>query len=110
MGFKEMVREDIEDVFFNLKEFADIHTINGVRMACIVDSNELIERERRQTAMQLYRQGIHLKELMIYVQASDFGPLPAIGRSLALDGRNYLVTDAVDECGVYSITVEAVRG
>ena len=37
------------------------------------------------------------------------GRLPAIGRKLQLDNSKYLVTDAIDEGGVFSITLEAVK-
>lgn len=39
----------------------------------------------------------------------DFGPLPAVGRSLKLDGRDFVITDAINEGGIYSISMEAVR-
>lgn len=41
--------------------------------------------------------------------AKTFGALPVVGRSLSLDNRLYMITDAVDEDGIYSISLEAVR-
>ena len=43
---------------------------------------------------------------MIYVKASEFGNLPAVGRSLNFDGKIYIVTSAIDEDGIYSIELE----
>lgn len=44
-----------------------------------------------------------------FVAASDFGPLPKQGSLLTMDKRTYRVADAIDEDGIYSITLEANR-
>lgn len=105
--FKEQLAAD-ETVFINLQEFADLHTVNGREMAVQIDSNELAEREKRYQN-KLYADGIYRKELLIYVRAEEFGKFPAVGRVLMLDGESYLISDAVDEDGIYSICLEANR-
>lgn len=107
-AFKDQIAADNSIVFLNLDEFADMHTINGERMPVIIDSNEMIDREKRyQYKRSLYADGVFLKELLIYVKASDFGNLPAVGRILVFDGKTYTISDAIDEDGVYSISLEA---
>ena len=108
MTFKEQIAQDVHNVFMNFDEFADKHMINGTEMLCIVDNNELIDREKRyQYKHSLYADGVYLKELLIYVKADDFGPLPAIGRMLTVDRKSYIVSDAIDEDGIYSLCLEA---
>ena len=46
---------------------------------------------------------------LIYVKAKDFGPLPAVGSILKLDGSIFKVTNATNEDGLYSIHLEANR-
>jgi hypothetical protein len=41
------------------------------------------------------------------VAASDYGPLPKQGSMINYDGKIYRVADAIDEDGMYSITMEA---
>lgn len=107
-AFKEQIASDNKNIFMNLAEFSDIHTINGVKMSVQIDSNEMIDREKRyQYKRSLYADGVYLKELLIYVRAEDFGPLPAVGRTLQLDKKTYLISDAIDEDGIYSISLEA---
>ena len=106
MGFKNIVREDVHNVFLNIEEFSEIHTINGKSMPVQVDSNEQIEREKR-SAKNIG--GIFTKQRLIYVAASDFGPMPKQGSLLTMDNRMFRVADAVDEDGIYSITLEANR-
>lgn len=108
MTFKEQIAHDNSTVFMNLDEFSDYHVINGKRMACTVDNNELIDREKRyQYKRSLYADGVYLKNLLIYVKASDFGPLPAVGRVVTFDKKSYIISDAIDEDGIYSLCLEA---
>ena len=103
-AFKDIIAEDVHRTFLNIDEFSDIHVINGKEMPVQVDTNEQIEREKR---MNQNADGIYMNQKLIYVAASDFGPMPAQGSILKMDGKTYRVADAVDEYGVYSITIEA---
>lgn len=104
--FKQVLQTDVGSVFMNLDEFADTHTIDGTSMTVIVDDNEIIEREKK---MKSNMDGVFTKQKLIYVKAEEFGVLPAVGRSLVFDGSRYIVQEAVDEQGIYSILMEASR-
>lgn len=106
MTFKEQLRADIDNVFMNTDEFATIHTVNGKKMPVSIDNNELIERAKK---MKSHMDGIYTKTTLIYVKAKDFGVLPAVGTTLNLDGKIYLITDAMNEDGLFSIHLEANR-
>ena len=106
LSFKEAMQRDIDDVFFNIEEFSDNHTIDGVQMPAMVDDMENIEREKK---MKSHMDGIYARQILLYVKASAFGGLPVQGRLINLDGRKYTVVDATDESGVYTITLEANR-
>ncbi len=103
MSFKDMVREDIGEIFFNPEEFGELHIVDGSEMVIIIDENELVEREKKIKTMA---EGLHNKQFLIYVSKEDFGPEPLIGRLLELDGEYYTVTDVSSEMGVYAITLE----
>lgn len=105
MTFKDIIRNDI-DLFVNQDEFADIHLIDGKEMPVMIDNNEQVEREKRMTQ---HMDGIYKKQMLIYVKKSDYGVLPAIGKILNLDGRVYKIMDAIDEDGIFSISLEANR-
>lgn len=108
MTFKEQIALDNRNVFMNFDEFADKHMVNGVEMLCIVDNNEMIDREKRyQYKRSLYADGVYIKTLLIYVRAEDFGPLPAVGRVVTFDKKSYLISDAINEDGIYSLMLEA---
>lgn len=108
MTFKEQIALDNTQVFMNDDEFGEIHNVNGKDMSVIIDNNELVDREKRyQYRHSLYADGVYLKELLIYVKASDFGKLPAVGRVITFDSKSYIVSDAINEDGIYSLCLEA---
>lgn len=102
--FKEIMQRDVDEIFFNAAEFADIHIVDGKSMTAMIDDMENIEREKK---MKSHMDGIYARQVLLYVKASEFGAIPAYGRLLSLDGKKYTVIDAADEGGVYTITLEA---
>lgn len=106
MTFKEAVQDDVKGVFLNPEEFGEMHRLNHKEVLIIIDENELTEREKRMKGVD---EELHSRQLLFYVAAKDVGPLPSPGKVLTLDGRDYLITDAQSECGIYSISLEARR-
>lgn len=106
MNFKDVIASDVHGAFMNADEFSEMHTINGVEMPVQVDSNEQIEREKR---FNQHMDGIYKNQKLIYVAATDYGPMPKQGTLIKFDGRPYKVADAISEDGVYSLTLEANR-
>ncbi len=104
MDFKEIIRDDIKKVFLDPAEFGEEHTVNGKKMVIIIDDNELTGREKR---IKSHMDGIYKKQTLIYVHALDFGPLPGIGKPVVIDGSTFIVTDSINEGGVYSLHLEA---
>lgn len=106
MNFKDIIASDVHDAFMNAEEFSKMHMINGVEMPVQVDSNEQIEREKR---FNQHMDGIYKNQKLIYVSATDYGPMPKQGTLIKFDGRPYKVADAISEDGIYSLTLEANR-
>lgn len=104
MGFKDMVKRDIGNVFLNPEEFGGLHVVDGKEMNIIIDENELVRREKKYKTLA---EGLHKKQLLIYVSGEEFGSPPLIGGMLELDGDYYEVADVADEAGIYSISLEA---
>ncbi|MFW6680667.1 hypothetical protein ACOAOT_23880 [Lacrimispora sp. AGF001] len=103
-SFKDLLSDDVNNVFMNKAEFAEEHIIGDRGMTIIVDEAEIFERSKKQIE-QGRIEGVYKRQIMFYVSKKIFGRMPAIGSVLKVDGMNYRVTDAVDEGGVYSITV-----
>ncbi|RDY28652.1 hypothetical protein [Lachnotalea glycerini] len=106
MSFKDIIKNDIQSIFFNPDEFGEEHVVDGKRMMIIIDNNEQIKREKRYHSMG---EGLYLKQVLFYVSEAIFGELPKIGRQLILDEKSYIITDAINEDGIFSISLEAVN-
>lgn len=105
--FKELIKGDT-GVFLNTEEFGEPHNLNGKTINVMIDNNEMIEREKRGVS-ESYNNGVFKKQLLFFVKADCFGTLPQIGRTLLFDQSPYLVIDAIDEGGIYSISLEACK-
>ncbi len=102
--FKELLRQDVKQVFLNPEEFGEEHTVNGKKMLIVIDDNELTEREKR---MKSHMDGMYKKQTLVYVSALDFGPLPGVGTPVKIDGAQLFVADSINEGGIYSLHLEA---
>lgn len=107
LSFKQLIRQDNRDVFMNDDEFAEKHFVNGRKMSAILDTNELEEREKR--LKEDMTTGVYKKQILFYVRASDFGRMPSVGSVLEFDRKRYIVTNAINEDGIYSVEAEANR-
>ena len=106
MSFKDIIHNDIKQTFLNLEEFGETHEVNGTPMTIIFDDIEHVEREKQ---MKSTMDGLFVRQYFMCVAADSFGPLPAQGRLVTVDGKRYAIVDAPDESGVYGITLEANR-
>lgn len=104
-AFKDIVQQDVLRTFLNADEFADVHLVNGKLMPILIDTNEQIEREKR---MSHHIEGVYQDEFLAYVSSAEYGPLPAQGSYIDIDKKKYRVIDAVEEDGVFSLTLAAV--
>jgi len=99
MGFKDQVNADL-DVFLNLDEFGELHTVDGMQLSVVVDNDKLKERQAK---AQYGYEG----DLLFYVAKAFYGDLPAVGQIVRFDGEIYRVSDAQEDMGMYFITLVA---
>lgn len=105
MTFKDIMQQDIENVFFNQNEFSEKHSIDGKKIDVIIDENELIKRELKTDNND--REHKHRK--LIYVKVTDLDSEPRIDMPLRLDKKIYLIKDITEEAGIYSLVLEVNR-
>ncbi|MFR6217970.1 MAG: hypothetical protein ACLUKO_13840 [Enterocloster bolteae] len=107
MNFKDILQEDNETTFMNPEEYGERHIVNGRSMNIIIDDYGLLERENAKVPG--LQQGVYRKQVLFYVLAKEFGALPPVGHILVLDQDKYVITDAINEDGIYSISLEAQK-
>lgn len=106
-SFKDCLAADVGKVFLAPTEFADLHIIDGREMPAMLDENELLERDKGKLGLAV--DGTYISRRLLYVAAVDLGPRPACGSYLTVEGRRYKVANCLEECGIYSIELEALR-
>jgi len=91
------------NVFMNLDEFAELHSIDGVELPVIIDNDRLRERTQKEF------NGISIGELLIFVKKDDLEKRPEIGRPMRFDKRQMYVADCIEDMGVYEIILTQNR-
>jgi hypothetical protein len=99
MNFKEYTNQDLQ-VFINLNEFADTHTIDGRTLTVIVDNDRLMERSQKEY------DGAYIGEILYFVNAAEYGVLPETEAIQTFDGQCYYVASAKSEMGMYEIILK----
>lgn len=110
--FKERVAQDVENVFFNLNEFAEERYIDDKLMPCITQHPGVTERAAHWEggAKQSFDQGMYKADLLLYVKQRDYGPMPKSGKQITLDKkREYKIRSCSLKAGVYRMELERVR-
>ena len=73
MGFKDILSAD-RAIFMNPEEFGEVHNVGGRSMTILIDDNEMIEREKRQTGAEAYRQGVLCESRAVRETSSGWPP------------------------------------
>ena len=98
--FKDDVERDIKNVFIDLTEFSDYHTVDGVIIPCIVNSHT-------------GDKSLHGDFMTLHFKATDYTVkrerLPRHGEWIYLDGKRYDVISVQNDMGVAKITISAYR-
>lgn len=97
MNFKDIVSEDIDNVFFNMDELGQSHIIDGQSVNCIVDNDRLIERSKKEF------DGIYVGELLMYIKKSDLGRKLTQDMPLIVDNQQMYIFSLREDAGVYEI-------
>lgn len=97
--FKDMVREDVEEVCLNEEELAEKHRINGKKVVCHVDS-DISGKFRPDNLL-----GVYDNSVVIYVKEGVL-PVPKVGSRLNLDGSLHQVIQIKIEDGMLIIVAE----
>lgn len=48
MSFKDQIRQDLDAVFLNVDEFAELHRIEGKEIPVVVDNDQLVKLKQGQ--------------------------------------------------------------
>ena len=98
MSFKDEILEDIDNVFLNLEDFAEVHSIDGKSVVCMFDDDAL---KMRSGSNEL---SVSESTLLLFAKVSDL-PRKVVGDELIIDGRIYIVDDWKVNLGVAEVVL-----
>ena len=106
MNFKQLMTEDIHDVFLDASDFASEHDINGQQILCVIDEDLSKQRGNRQAEDY---DGIYARQLTLFIAESDLGYRPERDQKMTVDGEWYLVINCSANTGMLEIDLGANR-
>ena len=94
MSFKDQIRQDLDAVFLNVDEFAELHRIEGKEIPVVVDNDQLVKLKQGQ---------------ILGLVESDFPADMEPGRLLNMDGRELIVSSSGTDMGLIEVALRQNR-
>lgn len=103
MSFKEQIQKDIDAVFLNLDEFAEIHRVEGIKIPTVVDNDQLNKLKKGQIL------GLVEADMLLMGRESDFPADLEPGRLINVDGREMLIANSGKDMGLVEVALRQNR-
>ena len=101
MSLKDVIASDIDNVFINIEDFCDEHIIEGVKINCSFDNDEMSNLSGGEEF------GIGESVIRIFAKTSDLSDAgleyQGYGSHIEVDGRIYTVTYWYENKGITDI-------
>jgi len=101
--FKEQVQQDLDAVFLNTDEFAEIHRVEGAKIAVVIDSDTLNKLKQGQIL------GLVEADMLLMGKTSDLPADLDPGRLLNVDGRELIVVNSGRNMGLTEVALKQNR-
>lgn len=120
MSFKDMVKQDIQNIFLNTEEFAENHTVrfDGNVYEDIPVVIEGVKQSERAAVQSDHMQGIYSVTAKAYFSSKDTdGTFPEQGKYFEIDDgealgktffKRYTVVTAKDDMGMICLELEVL--
>ena len=103
MSFKDDILADLDEVFLNLDEFAEEHTIEGKKISVVMNNDQLETLKEGQIL------GLVEADMVIFAKAEDLPRDLDPGRFLNVDGRELIVVKAGRNMGLAEVALRQNR-
>lgn len=100
LGFKDFLALDVDNAFFNTREFAEKAVIDGKTVSVIIDETTL-EKHNLQKG-----EGLNTGKLLFSVRKTEYTEEPIIDNRMIFNGTPYRIIDFTEDDHTYAITLE----
>lgn len=101
--FKDMVARDLDAVFLNVDEFAELHMVEGKEIPVVMDDDRLTTLKKGQIL------GLVEADMLLMGKVSDFPADMEPGRLLNVDGRELIVSKSSRDMGLIEAALRQNR-
>jgi len=117
MTFKNMVKQDIQAVFLNLDEFAEVTPVvydgRDYNIPVVIDNDEDRDRRQNQTSNDITpgrnAPGLFVAGIRAFISFKDLGIVPNKNTQITIDGVEYNITKSADEMGMIVLELEELN-
>ena len=99
MYLKDEILSDIDNVFLNLEDFGEIHTIDNKEVVCMIDDDALKVRSGSNDL------SVSESTLLLFAKEIDLKTRKVTGDDIIIDGRIYIVDDWKVNLGIVEIAL-----
>jgi|LSPZ01.1.fsa_nt_gi hypothetical protein len=99
MNLKDVIAEDIDNVFFNTDDFSDEAIIDGRAVPIILDNDALNGKS------DVYAMGLAEGEQLIFIKEKDMFRLPQPGEQMTINGKQWYIRHAISNAGVFELRI-----
>lgn len=104
MSFKDQALADLNNVFFNLEEFGELHTIgDSDQVPSIIDTDVSQPLDSAKVRFK----GAYNDRILLYVRQSDLPFRPDYDAVFPVDDVEYQVKNVNSYLGIWELTLEA---
>ncbi|MCL1866617.1 MAG: hypothetical protein FWF82_04335 [Oscillospiraceae bacterium] len=103
MSFKEQMERDLDSVFLNTDEFADIHRVDGKEIPAVIDKDGIVKLKKGQVI------GMAESDMLLMAKVGDLPPQKSPGSFFNVDGREYIVESWNVNAGLAEIALNQNR-
>ena len=101
MGFKEVVNEDIQNIFLNSSEFGTEHTLNGRKVICVIDEEKF--QNKQKNGLISTEEGVFQNGFTLFIGKPHLNLRPHTGEKMSIDGTKYEVAASKYDMGIFEI-------
>lgn len=94
---------DLDAVFLNLDEFAELHRVEGKEIAVVMDNDQMNKLKKGQIL------GLIEADILLMGKEADFPAELEPGRMVNLDGREMLIVNSGRDLGLVEVALSQNR-
>ena len=110
MTFQEMLKTDLDDVFFDADELASEHEIDGEKLVVSLKEEDYASAKMSyglmKSTLNPKENAINKNFMTLRIRESDVHRKLTSGAMISVDGKKMFISDVKHQRGVYVLTIE----